>query len=1017
MGWLDSWRTPFIVQILMRYALMASSQSVSSISLPPFVSNAASSFNSCGVGAAWDIAELYCRPCSLNQTVVTSSSYAGVPGSQQCTCKKGYYLSGGTSTLDTASTCLKCPGNQVSSFDQSFCLSCPNNVIVANGQVTCPCGLYQYLVDRDSNNYPLSVAICKTCPSGTYPSSDLATCISCPQAGMIVANATAGQYTCTCNTTLQYQQQPIGGICVNATTKVPTISSTTITYSSAVGPSGLQASITNFASDYFAEYLPSAATYCKNNWDEVSCQILGNMCVLQFYDTTSIACSLYQQILATRPSSKQSELFQRPVGMPWLYYTETIPSQISQLVPNLTINFSNPPQTGALRFIMATYSPTGQFLGFQYLKNQFAFCTNSDVSSTPWLIVGHNYDVKCNINIANVANSTIETTFYEIFLIDDDGNYIPVPVRILNLQANQLGYEYYYAGNVFARRFFLIDTISGVSNGVLQVLRVPTQISFRVMMTSNNDGSIYLPIMDIMYAERTVDGSINPSDTSIYASPPFQFTMKYGMTLDSFWNSMQIFFSVTTAGLLAAAIYRTLKWSKRNTVPGESIDIQIIAQSVVNICACVGATYFWFMTAICSYWFFFYKGQTTLYLLVPTAAHDIYIFTCVLATATIPQVIYVSVKVYHQCKASMFFFDWEKTRGKLTHTHSLHGKEPVEAPVSVWRSIFMANQWHSIQVIRKVSIEFQLISMYFILDGLSVQYAATPQPNIHDLSPGARNPVLIFALDALIWMGLAGMQLAYRFLIYDRFYRDRLLQYADLLSVANISMIVFDEKRHGYYIHGRSVHHSSDTHFADLNECLRKEEHDMVPSRGLDHTDQQVFEIFVTPELRSMYDKIYGIVAASDPFSQLMARNFRLSAVARNVTSKIKGADEQSVAAHNTVSKFLCNFIEKKFKEYQYTTREKTFVEKIVGATPDVFHGSVFLNDPHGCAQVMLRGIEPALLICHALIFICVDIQFNSVAAASLVVYLLDSLMLFVRSHFGERNLSMKTLLDWKFLV
>jgi hypothetical protein len=34
-----------------------------------------------------------------------------------------------------------------------------------------------------------------------------------------------------------------------------------------------------------------------------------------------------------------------------------------------------------------------------------------------------------------------------------------------------------FTGNVFTRRFFLVDKVSGVSNNTLRVIRVPTQIS------------------------------------------------------------------------------------------------------------------------------------------------------------------------------------------------------------------------------------------------------------------------------------------------------------------------------------------------------------------------------------------------------------------------------------------------------------------------------------------------------------------------------------------------------------
>ncbi|ORY52362.1 hypothetical protein BCR33DRAFT_316184 [Rhizoclosmatium globosum] len=592
---------------------------------------------------------------------------------------------------------------------------------------------------------------------------------------------------------------------------------------------------------------------------------------------------------------------------------------------------------------------------------------------------------------------------------------------------NQYGYDFYYAGNTFTRRFFLIDNISGVSNGNLKVIRVPTSISFRITQatgssatsgnapTTGTAGKIYMPVMDIQYAERTVDGYIDPSDNSVYASPRFNFKVQYVMSMADFWAQMQIFFSLTTAGVLLAAIYRTLQWSKRNTVAGESIDAQIIVQSVVNICGCAGSTYFWYLGLLSCYWFVFYKGQSALYLLIPTEAHDIYIFTTTLAVTTVTQSIYLAVRIYSQCKVNIFFFDGKNRVDGSSIPRKTHILRKSSTRQYLANNLY-GEPMEIASVYEKVSIEFQLVWMYFALDGMAWQYAATAQPNIHDLSPGPRNPVLIFAVDFLVWIFLIALQMLFRYLVYDRFYRDRFLQYADLLSVSNISLIVFDEKRHGYYVHGRSVHQLSDTCITELNESLRKEEADMVPARGLDQSDHQVFEIFVTPEVRSTYDKIYGVVVSADPFSQMRQANMRLNAAART-NRKMKPADAASITAYQTVNKFLCSFFDKNFKEFNYSTRDKTYLEKLFGATPDTFQGSVFLHDPLSFKQVLLRGLEPAILICYALIFICIDISANSVPAAALSIYIIDSILVFARSHFGEQNLSTKTLLDWKFLV
>jgi meckelin len=100
---------------------------------------------------------------------------------------------------------------------------------------------------------------------------------------------------------------------------------------------------------------------------------------------------------------------------------------------------------------------------------------------------------------------------------------------------------------------------------------------------------------------------------------------------------------------------------------------------------------------------------------------------------------------------------------------------------------------------------------------------ATQKPNINDLSDGTINHILLFATEAICWLVVIAIQLIFRFLIFDRFYRNRLMQYSDVMSLSNISLLILDERYHGYYIHGRSVHATADTDMQELINFLQKE--------------------------------------------------------------------------------------------------------------------------------------------------------------------------------------------------
>lgn len=57
--------------------------------------------------------------------------------------------------------------------------------------------------------------------------------------------------------------------------------------------------------------------------------------------------------------------------------------------------------------------------------------------------------------------------------------------------------------------------------------------------------------------------------------------------------------------------------------------------------------------------------------------------------------------------------------------------------ISVWRSILVANEWSEMQTMRKTDIKFTLFFLALILIGTpNLQFAATTQPVLDDLTPG-----------------------------------------------------------------------------------------------------------------------------------------------------------------------------------------------------------------------------------------------------------------------------------------
>jgi len=65
-----------------------------------------------------------------------------------------------------------------------------------------------------------------------------------------------------------------------------------------------------------------------------------------------------------------------------------------------------------------------------------------------------------------------ENIFYDLFLVDYNGDLIDVPVMITNVQS-QSGDTPNYSGNeanwILTRRFFIYDTLSGIKNSEYDV--------------------------------------------------------------------------------------------------------------------------------------------------------------------------------------------------------------------------------------------------------------------------------------------------------------------------------------------------------------------------------------------------------------------------------------------------------------------------------------------------------------------------------------------------------------------
>lgn len=100
---------------------------------------------------------------------------------------------------------------------------------------------------------------------------------------------------------------------------------------------------------------------------------------------------------------------------------------------------------------------------------------------------------------------------------------------------------------------------------------------------------------------------------------------------------------------------------------------------------------------------------------------------------------------------------------------------------------------------------------------MAEEYNATQQPNLPDKSEGHRNILLRFANTTFYWLVFSYAQYAWKFFLKERYFGEppeRL--FVDFCTIAKISVIVLDEKYHGYYLHCRSPHQYADGTMTEL---------------------------------------------------------------------------------------------------------------------------------------------------------------------------------------------------------
>lgn len=319
----------------------------------------------------------------------------------------------------------------------------------------------------------------------------------------------------------------------------------------------------------------------------------------------------------------------------------------------------------------------------------------------------------------------------------------------------------------------------------------------------------------------------------------------------------------TAVGVLSgfAVLYGLVlvySWRRREGI--EVIDLPTMLHFLAFCLGALSTAYFWILFGASSLWLVFFKEQTIVYRLLPTTSQE-NIFRNLLIISFVFKFVDLVHVLAFQLDVDVFFVDWERPR-PLPRTAN-QGVD-TKAPVSVWRTLFIGNEWNELQTLRKISPEIQVGLVLFFLKAVGFEHLTTTDPvrrfsvDHANSYVGEQSHLLRFAVAALVYMSVAFVQWVFFAFVYERFLGDPFGDFIDLCSMANVSVTVFQNKLYGHYIHGRSVHGRSDTDMREMNEQFKREENDLCGKRGLEpNSDRQTFEVMVTRKFRASYDRFY----------------------------------------------------------------------------------------------------------------------------------------------------------------
>lgn len=177
-----------------------------------------------------------------------------------------------------------------------------------------------------------------------------------------------------------------------------------------------------------------------------------------------------------------------------------------------------------------------------------------------------------------------------------------------------------------------------------------------------------------------------------------------------------LFFQVAISVLSAfAVLYSGLRtWVYYKRTGRDALDLV----SLLRFClfSCGNLANVFFLVAFCAtvHTFIFYKGQNVIHLLLPGSEEETTIQNFIIVAFSL-KFVEILTLIYDQINVDIFLIDWERPKPQDSVPRPNATPRCAEESVSVWRSLFVANEWNEIQTKRKINLMLHMVILAFFL--------------------------------------------------------------------------------------------------------------------------------------------------------------------------------------------------------------------------------------------------------------------------------------------------------------